>query len=274
VVADWKIAASYDYIEALSESGWAFEFLRRNDAYRADFEEVAARRQELSDKYGDLTGNQAAWRGDSRAWVFTPEINPSETIQNWRRRAMASATEPGQEWFDDWYGRKWQLTQPLPDPSAPCVPGPDFNSLAHGIRPANLDGIANGFDDDEPHSQRAGTATLAFDLRLPLKHQLDEAKRVLERTMRDQAKQGVIKPLKNYTPGNTIPLFTEYLRALDGKAVGASNTEIASVLTPYKDNTAASGFQAAKGLADRLNQAQEYVESKYRVLPSMKFTSV
>ncbi|NJL73615.1 MAG: hypothetical protein HC888_19890 [Candidatus Competibacteraceae bacterium] len=39
---DWRTASDYDYTATLDADGWAWEFLRRNQEYRADFEQCRA----------------------------------------------------------------------------------------------------------------------------------------------------------------------------------------------------------------------------------------
>jgi len=85
---DWRDASSYEYTRALTEEGWAWEFLRRNPdyarAWRESGEEAAARG---SGKVRVLA--QMAPPKEAAAWgLLTFRRPPVQRAR--RRRALAS----------------------------------------------------------------------------------------------------------------------------------------------------------------------------------------
>lgn len=63
---DWRDPATYAYTQNLTREGWAWEFLRRNPKYRADYSRiVAAVRSQRPVRIGVLAavlGSEAALR--------------------------------------------------------------------------------------------------------------------------------------------------------------------------------------------------------------------
>ena len=68
---DWQDYDSYDYTESLMHDGWAWEFLRRNPNYRAEWRETShiARRLTDASHWGLLTFCPAG-AGSSRLLAF------------------------------------------------------------------------------------------------------------------------------------------------------------------------------------------------------------
>ena len=77
---DCKNDADYTYTEQLDANGWAFEFLRRNSDYRADFEAVYTTREQLRAQHGPFKDNKSAWCQDKRAWTYEPPIKEGEIL--------------------------------------------------------------------------------------------------------------------------------------------------------------------------------------------------
>ena len=48
--ADWRAARSYEYTRELEDTGWAWEFLRRNRAYVMDWARAGSNIQELQEE--------------------------------------------------------------------------------------------------------------------------------------------------------------------------------------------------------------------------------
>lgn len=269
----------YEYLDELTPAGWAFEFLRRNSDYRDDFNEQLDVQAVLTAAYGPIHAAQKEWRRNPRAWVCKPPVEDGETLERWRRRAALGESEPEQFWFEDWYLKKWALIDRLPDPSAPADPPPRFNTTGSFPLFPDYEKIRRFYNGDDPvdsvgpYQQLPGYAVAVFDLTLPLDGQFDSAASVITQCAKRQENDGSISRLNIYTPPQVCKLFRRYLRALDMAEAGYKPSEIGEVLMPYKDNTAATNYNATKSASGTLTQARQYVEWKYRVIPLLNITS-
>ncbi len=274
-----KIEEEYGYLDQLTPSGLAFEFLRRNPKYCGDFHAQEEVREKLYETYGPIDVAQKEWRSDSRVWVCEPPLAAEETLEHWRRRAMLGDTEHRQVWFEEWYREKWALVDRLPDPSVPADPPPAFSTTGSFPMFADYEKIGRFFYGDDPLAnlgpcqQRIGYAVAVFDLSLPLKDQFKIAETVIKQRAKQQKNDGAITSLKTYTPGQVHQLFCRYLRALDMEAAGMKPAKIGKILFPYKINTKETSYNVTKTASGTLEQARQYVEWKYRAIPLFNFTS-
>lgn len=80
---DWRLPAAYDYLSDLSAADFAFEFLRRNPEYRADFHNASEQ-----DALGD--GVEASRMGLARRWGLAFPGRPQRS-----RRCSGGVLAPG-----------------------------------------------------------------------------------------------------------------------------------------------------------------------------------
>src|SRR5690349_4501121 len=90
-VPNWKDQADYAFPESFPDAGWAWEFLRRNDEYRADYLAYVKKRDELIGQSGlpeDDLVKLDEW------WHFDPEKKAGETVGEWRKRSIEKGIDP------------------------------------------------------------------------------------------------------------------------------------------------------------------------------------
>lgn len=278
---DWKSEADYEYLEVLEPAGWAFEFLRRNPEYQADYETITAIEAALTKQYGPCEDNREAWRQDGKSWICVPPIKDGQSLKQWQVTASLSSSHPSRTWYLDWYKARWGLTNQFPDPSCPAVPAPKFNALDEFPLFPKYAEVGEFFlGDDCDGNQMRGTAVVVFDLWRPIKEQIKIAgvqlvTRAKEHMAEEKMAYGTdTKPqLKAHKPGNAILKYRQYLRTLDAAASGAEPKEIAAVIYGLEDNTSASGYNASKRGTEKVRAAQAVAKFRYLMIPFMNLTS-
>lgn len=236
---DWKSDADYDFTDKLSPEGWAWEFLRRNPRYRDQYKEVRAVGSEYEQKYGP---NKRKWPKEEPAFIFTPPKKPSEAVKRWRTRcALAEGEPPKIVPMERYYAEKWGLRDQMFDPGLGVEQGVRFHP------PSDYPRLLRTWDEvelyrDEEVTDDGGVvvrpiddkALVAFELRLPLKKQVSEARRRLKAWQDELVAHGRVKVEVSRSHEKK---WRRYLRALDGEEAGASKTEIALTLglaQPYQ----------------------------------------
>jgi len=273
---DWKNESDYEYVDKLSKSVLAFEFLRRNEGYQAHYQKYSAVLKILQEKHGPYEEAKKQWHSDPLMWVLETPIEEGESLSDWDRRAFGSGPSHERTRLDWWYGAKWGLVRAFPDPSAPSIYEIKFEPLEPFPIVPLLDEVTIFFnnediiyydDDKTPNGQKWGTAVLVFDLQFDIADQLERANKILSVLKTKQAEM-LETPSKYYgkNPGNYFYYFKRYLRVLDGAASGATNAKMAPFIFPDEDNTAASRYHAGKKVSATIKQALNFVEF-YRRIP-------
>lgn len=225
---------------------FAWEFLRRNPYYQADYLRLVELSQSegVADSYRSAMGFNILVKGQAPL--------PSIAFHAALYRALT----------------RWGILYRLPDPAF----------TLHGAAP--LEGITRvGNDfylsqetcevDGETIPLDGGiiltdTETLwLFDVSLPIKPQLDKAKQFLD-ALSSQTRTGRTKATRTKADFNK---FTTYLRILDAGAAGADGGQIATLLYPDKSPTDYSNYSPHR---DALNHdrlpAYQLRDQLYRLL--------
>jgi hypothetical protein len=204
---DWRLEADYAYCQQLDLSGWAWQFLRRNPAYQADYIEFINLWRQLEEVYGAPPNRDFfKWKQDPRAWRPEADIT-----------ACGNEVCPGendQVLIECWLGAKWGFRK---FPIDPAIPLPD--ALSWREFPIQIEAIEEGFFTPSPD-----TLALIFDLALPLPVQLEAAKHRLIAASNGRARSGQLAP-RNLREG--APIWLAQLRILDALDTGASLSQIA-----------------------------------------------
>lgn len=266
---DWQKEADYAYCGKLSSAGWAFEFLRRNPEYRADYALIQDLRAALTKDHGPYAQAKGAWRADPRAWIYVPPREIGESLNHWRNRAAATAgTHMIEEWYVTWYRAKWKLKSRLPDPRDPAEPR--FQPLAEKWPLYPTWGEVGEFYRNGPDEldgsdwwASSGYVVAVFDLTVPVNDQLKALKAHLQKQL-VAAKADGLGPLKLKKPGSPSVIFRTYLRALDAAQAGVAEADMGKVLFPAGPST---DFNTKKAW-ETLHQARNYVKS-YRAVAFM-----
>jgi len=252
---DWREKGDYAYTDDLNNHGWAWEFLRRNQNYVSAYKE-----------YCNVLLKHKKDNNSQPLRYFTPERKKGETGQQWMKRCMATEeSDPRTYDPDEWHGRKWHLKKIISPqdyystevqfvfPWPQIVPPDSFNDFYHTPDEAYA-----------PIQPVTGKALLAFDLSLPINHQLKLAKNILREAVRSEP----IPPLK--TKEHTY-LWVNYLRILDAIATTPKSTysEIADTL--FKNDQGADPKGKAKDTyIQAVEQSERYLNILYRIQPIHK----
>ncbi len=141
---------------------WAWEFLRRNPEYQADYREFIAIWQALEQDYGMPPERDFfRWKQDPRA--SRPAWDPSRSIG-----AACTTDDEDRQLIECWMGAKWGFYQ---FPQNPALHALELAASINWRPPPAFDFRS---EQDAPHRQQ-----LNFDLSLPLPAQLEAAKQWL-----------------------------------------------------------------------------------------------
>lgn len=196
---DWRRPEDYRFTADLDASGWAWQFLRRCEDYRADYFWFRQTWRRLETDYGAPPARDFfRWKQDPRAWRAESEIAGCG--------AESCAVEKDQVLIECWMGAKWGFRKFPVDPMLDIPP-----ELAWRDQALEVEMVAAG---EIPTSERVA---LGFDLSLPLDIQLDAARRKLVLLRHGRAKAGTLPPL---SIRQGAPLWTRWLRLLDGLEAG------------------------------------------------------
>lgn len=226
---DWRNDADYAFCDQLDPAGWAWQFLRRDPAYRTDYAEFISIWHQLEAAYGTPPNRDFfRWKQDPRAWRSEAEIT-----------GCGSEICPGENdqiLIECWMGAKWGFRQ---FPHDPAVMQPE--TLAWREVPVEVEALSSA---NRESAQTASKLALIFDLALPLPAQLEAAKHMLVATSSLRAKAGQLPP-RNTREG--APIWRRWLRLLDALDAGATMPDIACKLaltTPENDIAAAMAMRA------------------------------
>ena len=207
---DWRLEADYAYCQQLDLSGWAWQFLRRNLAYQADYAEFIKLWQQLEDAYGAPPHRDFfKWKQDPRAWRPVAEI-----------AACSNEICPGendQVLIECWLGAKWGFRKFPIDPAILLPDAPSWREF-----PIQVEAIESSGFTPSPDK-----LALNFDLALPLPAQLEAAKHRLIAASNQRARTGELAP-RNLREGAAI--WLAQLRILDALAAGEAVPTIAQAL--------------------------------------------
>jgi hypothetical protein len=210
---DWRNSEHYAFCLGLDQAGWAWQFLRRNPAYRADYAWFIALWHGLESDYGAPPNRDFfRWRQDPRAWRAESELAGCGT--------EVCPGENEQVLIECWMGAKWGFRQFPVDPAES-----DPSTLAWREQPTTMESLEPG--QIEHLQQSPGKIALLFDLALPLPSQLEAAKARLTAERHALAKTGEL-PVRSVREGRRI--WVSWLRLLDGLDRGISLEELGRVL--------------------------------------------
>lgn len=182
-------------LAALNVAQWAWEFLRRNPQYQADYREFMLIWQALEAEYGAAPHRDfQRWQRDPRA--TRPAFNPQKMTG-----AVCASDDEDRQLIECWMGAKWGFYQFPQNPELAAW------TLAAPInwRPAP------GFRFNRAADQ-ASDIQLTFDLTLPLPAQLEAAKLWLVSKQAALRRQGLAAPR---TLADQAEHWTKLLAALD-----------------------------------------------------------
>ena len=186
---------AYAYCAVLTRDQWAWEFLRRNPDYRADYRRFIALWRALEADYGAPPHRDfSRWKRDPRA--YGPLPGDSELAAP---GGELCTVDDDRVLLECWMGAKWGFHKFPLDPDR-IAPAPDELSWRPPPQPA-------------PPIDEAYRLDLSFDLSLPLPPQLEAAKFRLVSRAAELRRKGLTAPM---TVANQRARWTRMLRLLDG----------------------------------------------------------
>ena len=224
MLPNWKDESQYP--AKLGNDGWAWEFLRRNDEYRAKWETLLEIEEGLVEKYGPTQSWTKKVYDQKDVWFFHPPIGADETIRAWTTRALKLNSFFLQAAHREGMGFEWHLEQMVD----PALPASKANARFIRYRPkiwwhaADISEL--DFDDDEyPPRYRSGFVEI--DLRRDVAAQLQKARAVLEARRTALVNAGKLPKSPAHSP--KTKQYTEFLRILDADRF---NAKLKKKLTP------------------------------------------
>ncbi len=226
--ADWRCVEDYAFTEGFSGAQWAWQFLRRNPRYQAEWRAFIATWRALEQDYGRAPNRDfCQWKNDPRAWVPAAECGEGDCRIDQDKVLIECAL-----------GARWGFHKFPPDPAVRDAPGEGrLNWREASFGPERLEA-------GEAVPDGAALATLCFDLALPLKTQVEQAKRRLQLLQRQRVRDGRILAPKAVAHAEE---WRRGIRMLDARAAGAT-LEALRAVWPTRD--VAADLDAAERLRD------------------------
>lgn len=249
---DWKNSEEYKYLDNAENEQWAWEFLRRSESYRKDYEKYLD--YPTIDDLDDFKD-----RPDfGEYYIGDPEIHANESYDEYLERCRGSKSTCIIDSIISDITEKYCLEgEGLPDPDSSDLPklyypnliyfDPDLDfGEKHVVRMLRRKPV------DESHH-----IACYFNLSYPLKDQMDEAYERLSK-LQDY----MVEEEKLDVPGDraTQPKYPRYIRLLD--ALKDNATERVILDTLYAENINAG----RSNLTRNKKAARELVEGKYKIL--------
>ena len=202
-------------LEQLDLGQWAWEFLRRNPAYQADYREFIQTWQALEADYGAPPHRDfPRWKNDPRA--SRPAWDPALCTG-----AACAADDEERQLIECWMGAKWGFYQ---FPQDPHLAAWQLESPVNWRPPP-------GYRFDRPAAGETDLL-LAFDLALPLPAQFEAAKRHLVSRQLALKRKGLAVPR---TLENQRAHWAELLAAWDGQSGARLDEARAMVECGYRE---------------------------------------
>lgn len=224
---DWRDEKAYTYLNDASPTQWAWEFVRRNPKYQADY-----------DAYTKAVNEPRALPGES----WSDYIKRAKEKGGWQIPPATAA---------DKLSKKYKVE---PRPYDPAVKDPPIQfTEATPEQPPWVD-----FGYDHPGLRHAKEPFhLVFDLSQPIKPQLRNAEKMME----------VVQPAMESTEDRQhsklhTRLFLIYIRLLDADEAGAKLGEITPILLPGVSNIDPD-YLGNKRLRANLKKARELRDHDY-----------
>ena len=201
IIEDWHDEAAYRALADYDGPAWAWAFLRRNPGYQAEWAEFNCTWQALEAAYGRPPDRDfCAWKNDPRAWIRAEEDSAVDCRVDHDKVLIECA-----------FGARWGFHKFPPDPMDADAAREQRISWREPPPPERLLAPGSVVGDD------IARAALSFDLGLPLKPQIEQAKRELAvEQRRRQREQG----LRLRSIANLADTLLREVRLLDAEAAG------------------------------------------------------
>jgi hypothetical protein len=233
---NWRDPSSYPDPKNTSRTQWAWELLRRNKDYQAEWKQTDEDRSFFN-------GLPADWEPTD----FQIECSKYGPML--------------------YLGLKWGMVCLAPDPS---VDSPEILTL-HSSIIGSVDFESAQTIKNIPllTPERWEVMTVMFDLSQPLHPQLQEAKNSLEETRERYLGEGKIELKKNPRKFPAGHKLHNYLRCYDGNVAGATIREIAGIVFDFSDNSYESGHLADQRVRDSIKATAALISEQHGFLDNV-----
>ncbi len=226
---DWRQESQYAFTERLSREQWAWEFLRRNPDYRREWAAFRSTWLELEAAYGRAPNRDfCQWKLDPRAWVAAEACPEGDCRIDGDKVLIECAM-----------GARWGFYKYPPDPADDDPVGMQRLAWREVTHEVSILG------DGEARCSGSARLAVCFDLSLPLREQIDQAKRRLQIEQRRRAKAGDVQL---QTVKTLAPRWRRYLRLLDALDEGVADEAIVRLLYGGDADRLATDRAEARGL--------------------------
>jgi len=213
---NWRKPEEYDFCDALTREQWAWEFLRRNPEYQRQWRAFHETWQALEAAYGRPPNRDfCAWKNDPRAWVPASECEGGDCRIDGDKVLIECAL-----------GARWGFHKFPPDPE-------DDDPVGEGRlswRPLDEEPLPEVEGEWQPGPERMA---LVFDLSLPLKPQLEQARKQLQMEMGVRRRRGELVPQRVSRWGEH---WKRLLRCIDADVEGSAK-EFLELESPVSGNS-------------------------------------
>jgi len=237
----WDNTQDYAFTDTLSLGQWMWEFLRRNPAYREDWAWFNNCWQTLESRYGKPPERDfARWEADPLAWRRVVDDDCGEC-----------RIDQDKVLIECWMGAKWGFYK------FPLSPDTDCPVIGEQLDWRDIDWPAVTLDvaDIGDYAGTPARVALGFDLELPLRRQLETAKRFLLARQKRLRRDGPLVPRTLDTQRGRWRLM---LSLLDGQAAGVADDALRAWLEAH--------LPAGETPAELLREAAVLVDGGYREL--------
>lgn len=266
---NWRDASVYPDSD-ISPHLKAWEFLRRNEDYRQEYEYWVTLPDETRD--GNISGK---WKGvpggNLTGFYCDPPAASNEDFTVYRNRLENSGVFSWDVWpYADYICERFRFgPQPI-NPNLSAIELLEANSLFVYFAPKRLTPFLIDFDDIirfemaqssiDPESDSYLVAAF-FDLRFPIDPQTKRAQLLLSDKVKEFEGLQILRKIHTRAPPDDN--FVLFLRLLDAADAGASNDELVEVFAPNKENSIITDYKPRKRLKNQLQTARKLRDGDY-----------
>lgn len=253
---NWKKEEEYPEKKGVSMHRWAWEFLRRNQEYRENWEHCVNTAKSIVPGFDPTDPGEALdqLESDERFYVYDPAKKLGESDAEWVQRVEKGTRSD----IFQWHGKKWGLRSWITDPEQGYC---DFelNGTAVSLAGPGWDGFS-----EAPRTK----AACIIDFNLPLEGQLAALSKWAKQRHETLIEKGDVTNWKEKR-GQDYRLYLRILDALEEKG-GADQSEKVKFIGEnfYRDkDNEYPGFLRDKSARAAIKTAISLRDEGYRWLP-------
>jgi len=216
-VLDWRNAADYAELATSSGAQWAWQFLRRNPRYQAEWQTFDETWRALETAYGRPPNRDfCAWKLDPRAWVVGSDCEQADC-----------RIDGGKVLIECALGARWGFYKFPPNPALDDAVGEGALTWREEPRQTVVfDAVAATWLEAAP-----SRVAIGIDLAWPLRDQIEQAKRTLQRLQRQKHQAGEFEMA---SARRRAPRLINMVRLLDAIAADTEQRELRHIVDDWQ----------------------------------------